>query len=183
MKSGNAFSAILSTVRITVVLLLICGLVTALLGYINSVTAPIIAEQQAEARRQAAARIFSEDAVLEESGREAVSPVSGIYDVKIGSEITGYAVFVSAKGFGGAIEMLVGFAPDLSVCGVEVLSHGETPGVGSKIVTEEWFLSQFKDNYAPFDKSVEMISGATVSSNAVKAAIEAAAGALEGVIA
>lgn len=49
----------------------------------------------------------------------------------------GTAVKTSNNGFGGPIEVLVGFAEDGSIKGYKILSHSETPGLGAK--AGEWF--------------------------------------------
>ncbi len=51
----------------------------------------------------------------------------------------GTAVKTSENGFGGPIEVLVGFAEDGSIKGYKILSHSETPGLGAK--AGEWFQS------------------------------------------
>ena len=84
----------------------------------------------------------------------------------------------TGKGFGGDLKLLVGY--DLSkdkLVGIEVVSHKETPGVGSR-VTEEQFKSQFagRDIDARFllkneGGEIDAVSGATYSSKAVCEAI------------
>ncbi|MCQ2095129.1 MAG: RnfABCDGE type electron transport complex subunit G [Bacteroidaceae bacterium] len=49
----------------------------------------------------------------------------------------GIAVKTQSNGFGGPIEVLVGFAPDSTICGYKILKHSETPGLGAK--AGEWF--------------------------------------------
>lgn len=56
----------------------------------------------------------------------------------------GTAVKTSNNGFGGPIEVLVGFADDGSIKGYKILSHSETPGLGAK--AEEWFQDGNKGN-------------------------------------
>jgi electron transport complex protein RnfG len=52
-------------------------------------------------------------------------------------EIVGYAVeTVTQKGFSGEFRRMVGFEPDGNVRAVKVLSHNETPGLGSKMGDE-----------------------------------------------
>lgn len=45
----------------------------------------------------------------------------------------GWAVEGAAKGYGGDVTVLVGFNPDVTVRTVLVLSHTETPGLGSNV--------------------------------------------------
>lgn len=77
------------------------------------------------------------------------------------------------KGFGGEIRMMVGFLTDGSIYRTCVLSHTETPGLGSKM-TDPVFYSQFEGkNPAQFRLSVkkdggdvQAITAATISSRA-----------------
>ncbi len=48
----------------------------------------------------------------------------------------------SPNGYGGPVEIMIGFDADGVITGVSVLSHTETPGLGAKM-TEPGFLSQF----------------------------------------
>ena len=104
------------------------------------------------------------------------------YPAKKQDELTGYAIkSFSDQGYSGRIEIMVGFELDGKMREVQVLSHRETPGLGSKITTVD-FLSQFKDKYPDdFDLRVtkdggdiDGISGATISSRAVGEAIQTA---------
>ncbi|MGE4586408.1 MAG: RnfABCDGE type electron transport complex subunit G [Mangrovibacterium sp.] len=53
-------------------------------------------------------------------------------------ELVGVAIrSYSKNGFGGRIEIITGFDPQGTVTGYQVLSHKETPGLGSKM--ENWF--------------------------------------------
>ncbi len=66
-----------------------------------------------------------------------------VYPAKKGGDIVGYAIETStSKGFGGAIVMMVGFDNQGNILGVSVISHAETPGLGSKM-TEPSFYEQF----------------------------------------
>ena len=96
----------------------------------------------------------------------------------------GHCVSVTPNGFGGAIELTVGFLADNHLSGVEIVSHSETPGLGSK-AQEPDFLNQFVNksikeplavikNGTPKEDEIIAVSGATVTSTAVKNGINAA---------
>lgn len=114
----------------------------------------------------------------QENGTEALV----FYPAKLQQTLTGYAVkSYSDQGYSGRIEIMVGFEMDGKIREVQVLSHRETPGLGSKITAPD-FLDQFKDEYPDqFDLrvtkdggKVDGISGATISSRAVGEAIQTA---------
>lgn len=98
---------------------------------------------------------------------------------RLNSELTGVAFVVeSREGYGGRIEIMLGVDPQGTILGVEILSHLETPGLGSKI-TEKLFRQQFvgrglKDTRWAVRKDggdIDQITGATVSPRAVVKAI------------
>jgi electron transport complex protein RnfG len=105
------------------------------------------------------------------------------YVGRMGDAVTGVAfVSRSNKGYGGPIDVLVGIAPDGTVLMVEILAApSETPGLGTK-VTEPKFTAQFKSKsaantqWAAVTKDgglVVPVTGATISSRAVTAAVKA----------
>ncbi len=68
-----------------------------------------------------------------------------VYPAKKGEEIVGFAVNTySNNGFGGNIQIMVGFDMEDKVVNYAVLSHAETPGLGSKM--DEWFRDISKPN-------------------------------------
>ncbi len=100
----------------------------------------------------------------------------------------GYVIETVRKGYADDIRMFIGVNNDGIVTGLVVLEANETVGIGNKILTDHKFLSQFyhfeygKPVSGTFaigetdgDKiSVDGISGATVSSNAVVACVNSA---------
>ncbi len=95
--------------------------------------------------------------------------------------LKGWCLPLSAKGYGGEINLLVGLDSQEKITGVKVLEHQETPGLGSQIndleyqQTESAFLKQFKgkmfeDIFLVKEESednIQAITGATISSRAV----------------
>ena len=102
-----------------------------------------------------------------------------MYIVSKNGEGAGYCVNITGKGFGGDMTLMIGYNYDGSVKGVQVISHAETPGVGTKAITEN-HLSQYfgKSGELTISKSgasdVDAVSGATISSKAVHAAVNKA---------
>ena len=105
----------------------------------------------------------------------------------------GWVITRTGPGLWGDIVMVVGFAADRArLSGIEFLKQSETPGLGARI-SEPWFKQQFKGKRGPFttvgegepaaENQFDAITGATITSNAVKAivnAVVAAAGGLPG---
>ncbi|MFO7688323.1 MAG: RnfABCDGE type electron transport complex subunit G [Desulfobacterales bacterium] len=85
----------------------------------------------------------------------------------------------SGKGFGGDIGVMVGVnLDDDKIVGVGVTTHSETPGIGSKAKTDAAFSAQFKgmplkDTFKVKTEGgqVDSLSGATITSRGVSAAL------------
>ena len=85
----------------------------------------------------------------------------------------------AGKGFGGDIGVMIGVnLADDTIVGVNVTTHQETPGVGSLAKTDPAFAAQFKgmpfkDQFAVKTDGgqVDALSGATVTSRGVSAAV------------
>ncbi len=147
--------------NMSVTLFAICLVCSAILGGVYAVTkAPIEAAQIAKTNGAIGGVVAEFDnAPSDEKFEDEVDgKKSVIYPAKKGGEIVGYAVEASsASGFGGAINLMVGFNPDGSIVGTSVLAHAETPGLGAKITeSESHFVTQFEGKN-PGDPDFKMI--------------------------
>ena len=168
--------------KTALILLLITGVVAVLLGVTNGMTKEkiaAIAAEKADAARKAVLPTASVFTDLEYTSDNVLS----IYEARDGSgALIGFAVETGAQGFGGTVEQIVGLrvtgangAYSLSVSGVSLLDiSDETPGVGSRI-SSSGFLKQFEGmTAASLAESFDAVSGATYSSEGVRAGVEAA---------
>ena len=72
-----------------------------------------------------------------DSGGAGTDLAGWVYTATSGDEVVGYAVeTMSKQGFGGAINLMVGFTPAGEVINVNVLKQTETPGLGTKMADE-----------------------------------------------
>lgn len=104
-----------------------------------------------------------------------------VYTASMGGKVVGYAVqTLSTKGYGGNIEILVGFKPNGEIIRVETLKHNETPGLGDKIESSKSdFALQFVGkNPATMKMSVrkdggdvDAITASTITSRAFTDAV------------
>ena len=105
-------------------------------------------------------------------------PCNLAYDAN--GNFMGAAVKTSEGGFGGKIDMMVGFLADGTIKGTSVLSHAETPGLGANMTGK--FKDQFIDkNPANFKLivtkdggNVDAITAATITSRAFSKAVDKA---------
>jgi Na+-transporting NADH:ubiquinone oxidoreductase subunit C len=105
--------------------------------------------------------------------------------------VAGWVITRTGPGLWGDITAVVGFAADRErLSGLEFLKQSETPGLGARI-SEPWFKRQFRGKRGPFstvgegepskENEFDAVTGATITSGAVKAilnAVVAAAGSL-----
>ena len=95
----------------------------------------------------------------------------------IWSSDAGCVVFVSKDGYGGKIQVQVGIAHSGAIAGVAISEDGfaETPGLGGRVKDKE-FLNQFKglSGEVKAGTNADTLSGATISSDAVIEAVNAA---------
>lgn len=99
-------------------------------------------------------------------------------------EIVGYAIETFTKnGFGGKIQLMVGFLADGSIKEISVISHSETPGLGDKIdKSKSDFSIQFEGKNPEDFKlavrkdggNVDAITASTITSRAYTEAVQRA---------
>ncbi len=156
-----------------VVLCVMCIVVTGALAVTNNATAPIIAEATRAAQEQARKELLPDADNFTKVEGVTVENVSDIYTADNG---VGTVITCSAKGYGGTITVMVAFSPDDTVDRIKITEQSETAGLGSKISTDLDFQNSFSG--LPAEKftvsDINAISGATISSKAVTAAVNAA---------
>ena len=156
-------------IKPVLVLVCICLVVTALLAYINSVTSPIIAKAEEEKTRQAMTEVLSEADSFEKLEIENLPErVTEAYSATNGA---GYVFMLTTKGYGGDMKLICGMDADGVIEQCKTLSHAETSGLGSK-TAEDPYRNQYCKKSAETLGEVDAITGATISSNAYKNAIE-----------
>ena len=179
-------------VKVAGTLTAICLVVAALLGAVNAVTTDKIATINRENTETALKNVAAADEFPAVELTDAMvaaassqgAKVTEAYEVKSGGEHAGYAFKMVASGSQGNIEMIVGVDADNAVTGVSIVSNKETAGIGSKVMTNQPnakgtpVLDQFKGMSGAgslvVGKTVDAISGATVSSKGVTKGVNGA---------
>ena len=164
----------------------ICLVVALLLGVVNQITKPRIDAIQ-KAKMEAAMRqvLTADEYILLEGSWPA--HVTAVYLAKSGFDGCGWVVEASASGSQGIIEMMVGVDPEGKVTGVSVVSHSETPNIGTKVVGDQSVLDRFigmshEGGEITVNAGINRfdgISGATYSSKGVAAGVNAALAAVD----
>ena len=159
-------------------LTIIAAVCAAVLAYVNDITAGPIQEVAKKNESEAVRKVMP-------PGVAGIATIAeGVFVGKDGAgAVVGYAAKgASGEGYGGDIELMVGFGPDgkTLVC-YETLIATETPGLGMKLNSPD-FKGQFPGKDGSSLKvvkdggSIEAITSATITSRAVCRAIEAAQG-------
>lgn len=167
--------AVWSAAVIGLKLLLICAIIAGIVSFVYALTHDTYLKNQEGQKAEAIGKIFSLDAPVT---KEIAENVYAVYDTD-GKTLKGYCVeVVESSGYNGDITMMVGYDIDKCVSGVEIVSHSETPGLGSK-VESDGYRSQFigTDKELTYEE-IDGISGATFSSKAVLAGVNKATAAL-----
>ena len=165
----------------------------ALLGYVNELTKGPIAEANAKALSDAIALVvpgFDNNPAEEPESTELNGATYMIYKATKGGEFIGAAVEASSNGFGGALKVLVGFDKEGNIIDYSLLSHAETPGLGSKAA--DWFKKGAKGDITGKNPGqsplvvkndggdVDAITASTITSRAFLNAVNAAYAAYSG---
>ncbi len=172
-------------IKLSLRLLIITIVAGLLLGLTNNITKEPIEQQKLEALNASKYIVFPSAKSFETIHSVATSDtalvdypaIKEVAKVLSGSEIIGYAFMLSTSGYKDKIDMTMGVSSEGAITGMTVTSQAETAGLGTKIA-EEPFTSQYKGIAAEdkaIEKDVDTISGATISSSAVrKATVQAA---------
>ena len=165
----------------------------ALLAWVNELTKEPIAAANAKTLSDAVKAVvpgFDNDPIAEKKMQEVNGVVYAVYPATKGGEYIGAAVEASAMGFGGDLKVLVGFDAQGNIIDYSLLSHAETPGLGSKAA--DWFkkgnrgdITGKNPGSAPLTVSkdggeIDAITASTITSRAFLKAVNTAYAAYAG---
>lgn len=183
MKAKN------ETLILTLKLGIICIIVSGLLAYVNSITAPVISANDQKTFETSMSEVMPNSGEFSEISSDVNTDgatLSSIYKAENGGFV---ATTVCAEGYGGDITVMVGINSDMTINKIKIMSLSETAGLGAKADTAD-FMNQYnglkngitieKNNGGdPAKNSISAISGATVTSKAVTKAVNLALEAAE----
>ena len=161
-------------VKLTVFLAIVAGLAGGALSFVNGMTYPIIQEQKIASVKENLVKIYSngeEFKALDVSLSDYDALVS-VYEADKGGSAVGYVYETSAQGYGGQVRALIALDKDGTYKGLQIIDCStETPGKGDVIAGDAFINSVVGKNIGD---SIDVISGSTISSNAVIVGIEQA---------
>lgn len=154
----------------SIVLTIICIVSSLLLVFAHELTKENIAEQKQARFSTSVESLFgkTESTLIDNNfGEDSIQAIAVTPDGKT-------AIQVVADGYSkGGINVLIGIDENGTVSGIEFVSLGETPGLGSKIRDNADFREQFYGT-SETDVQLDSISGATFSSKGMKNAVDTA---------
>lgn len=161
-----------------VVLLAICIIIPLALSVTNGITVERIAQLSEQNAKETMNKLLAAES-FEESvyGENEFTYYVGLSS----DQMVGYIFTTSAKGYGGEVSVMTAVNTEGKVLEVAILdATNETPGLGQN-VTNENFYSQYKDKTVgvevkknganPENNEINAVTGATISSKAVTAAV------------
>ncbi|MDL2219328.1 FMN-binding protein [Ruminococcaceae bacterium OttesenSCG-928-O06] len=151
----------------------ICIITSLLLGLTNMLTEPLIEENLRVAAETTRKELLPEADGFEEMDIGGAENVTSIFRATNG---VGWVIEAYGTGYGGKVPAMVAFTEDGTIAGVTFMENSETPGLGKKVESEEWFSEQFAGfaNQAIGLGDIDKIASATISTNAALNAVNAA---------
>ncbi len=156
----------LKNIKNIVVLVCVCSVITLLLAITNSITAPIISENEKASANEALLKVMPEGTGFEavELGSYTLpATVTEVYKENAGK---GYVVKLVTTGYGSNMVIMCGVTLDGLVTGAVCLSSNETLG------KEKTYGENFANKDAAAVDTVDIIAGATKTTAAYKNAVK-----------
>lgn len=178
------------TLKLGIILLLFSVFAAGVLGFTNKLTSPIIDQRQKEETEAAYKELVPDadefvklDADKLSSLQAQFGKLVDVIIAKKGGTANGALITTKGGGYGGDITILTGVDAEGKMIGIKILDHKETPDIGTKIEQKD-FQDEFVGLSATENvtlvatkkeaQDVEKISGSTVSSKGVMAAVNLA---------
>ncbi|MBR3967990.1 MAG: FMN-binding protein [Clostridia bacterium] len=168
----------------TIVLSIICVVVTLALSSTNMLTENKIKALAIKKQNEAMAKLIAADEYHELKANTTLGDVTYNAAIKDGDTI-GCIFVTEANGYGGTISVMTAVNMDCKIIAVEILAASdETPGLGQNVTKPDWYsqFSGLKDDITVIkggsanteNNEINAVTGATISSKAVTSAVNQA---------
>ncbi|MCK5052565.1 MAG: RnfABCDGE type electron transport complex subunit G [Candidatus Cloacimonetes bacterium] len=162
------------------ILFIITAIASGVLAYLNTLTQPIIEENQLLAQEKARKEVLPSALTFEEVFDEEVVGETTYHIGKDAEDnIVGYTFVASLYGYSGDVKTMVGVNTDLVIEKIKIISQAETPGLGANCEKPE-FQEQFSGKQKTemkVDKdggTIVSLTGATITTRTIANSIKAA---------
>lgn len=170
--------------KLSLTLLVICAIAAGTLAFINSMTAPVIAEASKQASYAMYYEILDDGDEINDIPEEELTSIQSSYpgilsvlNVTRGGEDFAKIFTVNSNGYGGAMENAIILDNEQNILGFRNISNAESPGFGN-VISDESYYSRYEGKTVTDNdelvlgsgggvNEIEAISGSTVTSNAV----------------
>ncbi len=176
------------TVRMVLVLTLICAASALALSAVKQVTEDKIAYQELKFVKGPAVRAVLEgadnDPIQDRADNLTLTSASGetvnktVFPAKKNGKVSMVAFEVSKSGYHGDVTIMLGIDVETDkLSGVRVTGHTETPGLGARITEPDFYeqfagLSKAEASLSSEGGDVDAVTGATISSVAVTGGVK-----------
>lgn len=146
-------------IRLGLVLLVITSVASGILAYINSITLPLIQENERRVKAEARQEVHPEAARFDSLTIINGETVFTALDEE--DQVIGYTLVAMKYGYSSEVKTMVGLNPDLSINRIKIISQSETPGLGANCLKTE-FQDAFR-GLIPAQLQVDKDGGEIVS--------------------
>ena len=156
-------------IKSVLVLVCICTAVTVLLALTNSITDPIIKENEQKNANAALLEVLPDGGAFEavDVGEYTLpATVSEVYSAENG----GYVIKLDTTGYSSGMVIMCGISPDGKVAGTKLIASAETPAIGG--VAAEGFASAVVGADSATVDSIDTVAGATKTTAAYRSAVK-----------
>jgi H+/Na+-translocating ferredoxin:NAD+ oxidoreductase subunit G len=176
-------------IKLGLVLLIITAIASGILAFINSITEPIIIENQKRAQVEARKDVLSKattfvaDSVNVEKKATVNNPLKKVaksagnkFYYFVGTDddknIIGYTFVASQYGYSSEIKTMVGVNNDFTLNKIKIIYQSETPGLGANCETQD-YASKYElktKKELKVDKDggkIASLTGATITTRAI----------------
>lgn len=183
-KIAAYYKKISDIVTPTAVLAIICVVVTLALSSTNLLTEGKIKALAIETQNKAMAKLIEADEYHELPAKTSYGDITYNAAIKDGDTI-GCIFVTEANGYGGTISVMTAVDMQGKIIAVEILAAAdETPGLGQNVTKPDWYgqFAGLKDDITVIkggsanaeNNEINAVTGATISSKAVTAAVNQA---------
>ncbi|KDE62401.1 RnfABCDGE type electron transport complex subunit G [Fusobacterium necrophorum] len=150
------------------VLFIIAAVSAGILAAVNGFTSQVIANNAIQLVTEARKQVLPAAASFQEDEGKEVEGMLFIPGFDEAGANVGYVVSVDQNGYAGNINFVLGLDMEGKITGINIISSGETPGLGARINEAEWQSHWIgEDDSHEFNKATDAFAGATISPNAV----------------
>jgi len=119
-------------IKMIVALTIISALAGLAIGAAYDKTSEKIKEQETQAKQAAIEAVFPQGVAIKTERGGGALPET-YWSAAANGALAGYAFEMSGRGYAGDIKFMVGVDKSGNILGLTVLSHNETPGLGSRV--------------------------------------------------